>query len=442
MKSLSLTVRIWLAISMVSLLLYLTVLIIMPSLIRGFFTDNMMEPPPPEPFKNQVEPLNERGFHIRSFILLEDGSTLPSQARQSLQPSFLQEIKQKAETQELSKKLYESKNGPIAIRYVITKDMAYERPMYQVMFLRKPEEDRFVKDFLFNFMLYVGLALVASWFVSLFIVRYLTRPLTLMEQHVKRIANRNWHEPLDIKRNDEIGNLAMSIDSMRKQLIKQDETQQTMLQNISHELKTPVMVIRSYAQAIQDGVYPKGDLNGSIEVIDEEGARLEKLIKQLLYLTRLDYLSNKNSLQKEVQLKKLIEKIVQRLSLQRPEISLRLNLQEISIMGDEDTLQVMIENLLDNHLRYAKSLVEINLWSSSDKKEVMLTLWNDSSRIEPHILQEILKPFQKGHEGKHGLGLTIVRRILKLYNGEISLRNEKDGVLSIVTMNIVDSTPY
>ncbi|MEG6521836.1 sensor histidine kinase [Desulfotomaculum sp. 1211_IL3151] len=436
MKNLSLTVKIWLAISVVSLSLYLVVLIFTPHLIRSFFNDKMLEPVPPrEPPRSQVEPLNDRGFHIRSFIMLGDGTTLPLQAKQAFQQSFLQEIKQNAESQLLSKELYESRNGQIAIRYVIIKDMAYERPLYQVMFLRKPEEDRFVKEFLFNLMLYVGLALVASWFVSLFIVRYLTRPLTLMEQHVKRIANRNWHEPLAIKRNDEIGQLAASIDTMRQQLIQQDETQQTMLQNISHELKTPVMVIRSYAQAMKDGIYPKGDPNGSIEVIDEEGARLEKLIKQLLYLTRLDYLSNRKPMQEEVQFDKLIEKSVQRLSLQRPDITLQLDLQEGTVMGDAETLRAMVENLFDNHLRYAKSRIEINLRFNRNH-EVMLTLWNDGSQIEPHILQGIFKPFQKGHEGKYGLGLTIVQRILKLHQGEIVLTNERDGVLSVVKMKV------
>ncbi|AEF93280.1 integral membrane sensor signal transduction histidine kinase [Desulfotomaculum nigrificans CO-1-SRB] len=436
MRNLSLTVKIWLAISLVSLLLYLFVLIVTPFLIRNFFTNNMLEQPS-GPLKNKVEELvNDRGFHIRSFILLDDGTTLPSKARQAFQPSFLNEIKRNAESQQQSNKLYESKNGQTPIRYVIVKDLAYGRPLYQIMFLRKPEEDRFVREFLFNIMLFVGLALVVSWFVSLLIVRYLTRPLTIMEQHVKRIANRNWHEPLDIKRNDEIGKLANSIDSMRQQLIQQDETQQSMLQNISHELKTPVMVIRSYAQAIQDGVYPKGDLNGSIEVIDEEGERLEKLIKQLLYLTRLDYLATKNQQQDEVQLDKLIEKTVQCLHLQRPAITLQLNLQPVTVMGDEETLRVMIENLFDNHLRYARSQIKINLAVNSEKTEAALSFWNDGAQIAPQILNEVFKPFQKGREGKYGLGLTIVQRILKMYHGDIVLKNERDGVSSIVKMHL------
>lgn len=434
MKNMSLKVKIWLAFSALSLLLYLVVLFIMPTLLRNFFTDNMMGPSRDRPPKEMAEPLTDRGFHIRSFILLEDGTTLPAGAQQAFQRTFVNEIKQNAENQRSLKKHYESNTGHVPIRYVIEKGVAYERPFYQIMFLRKPEEDRFVRDLFFNFMLYMGLALVASWFVALLLVRYLTRPLTIMEQHVKRIANRNWHEPLDIKRNDEIGQLAGSIDTMRQQLIQQDETQQSMLQNISHELKTPVMVIRSYAQAMQDGVYPKGDLNGSIQVIDEEGERLEKLIKQLLYLTRLDYLATQRQTREPVALDQLVDKTTQRLNVQRPEINYQLDLQPVTLQGDQETLRTMIENLLDNHLRYAASRLQITLTVDQEQNQALLRFWNDGSQVEPRLLSEIFKPFQKGREGKFGLGLAIVQRILKLYRGEMALQNEGDGVATTIKL--------
>lgn len=62
------------------------------------------------------------------------------------------------------------------------------------------------------------------------------------------------------------------------------------------------------------------------------------------------------------------------------------------------------------------------------KKGVILRFWNDGSRIEPHILDQLFQPFHKGREGKFGLGLTIVQRIVKMYQGEISLKNERGGV--------------
>ncbi|MDQ0285107.1 two-component system sensor histidine kinase CssS [Desulfofundulus luciae] len=451
MKKISLTVKMWLALSLVSLLVYVIVILIMPFLIRNFFTVSMMGPQaPPErpPEKNarggNIAPgpspgpsvLGRPDFRIRDFIVLADGTTIPAEVKQMFSSSFIQEILQNAVSQQTSTHLYEYDRGQEKIRYVIRKEQAYGRPLYRVALIRKSEEDRFIKTLLFNFMVFTGIALIISWFASLFIARYLTRPLIQMEKHVKRIAGRNWHEPLDVKRGDEIGRLARSIEIMRRQLVRQDEMQQSMLQNISHELKTPVMVIRSYAQAIQDGVYPKGDLAGSIQVIDEEGARLEKLVKQLLYLTRLDYLATRERVQKEVKLNTLVENIVQRLCPQRPEISCQLDLQPVSISGDEEVLRVMIENLLENHLRYAVSRLEISLGLSDEKTEMVLSFWNDGSRIEPHILDQLFQPFHKGREGKFGLGLTIVQRIVKMYRGEINLKNERGGVSSTVKIPI------
>ena len=440
MKNLSLTVKIWLVFSLVSLLLYIIVLLIIPSLIRGFFIDTLMEPSVQKRHitEEQLPTLpNVRGF-IRGFIMLEDGTTIPSQGRQALPDVLLGEIMQKAEFQQASRQLYTSKNDSAELRYVIRKDMAYGHTLYQVTFMKKSDEEQFVKNLFFKTMLYAGIVLVISWFASLLMVRYLTRPLIKMEQHVKAIAERNWHEPLDVKQDDEIGRLARSIETMRQQLVRQDEAQQSMLQNISHELKTPVMVIRSYAQAIQDGVYPKGDISGSIQVIDEEGERMEKLVKQLLFLTRLDYLATQAPVQEEIYLNKLVEKIAQRMDIQRPEITWQLNLQSVAIEGDEDTLRSMIENLLDNHLRHAAARLEITLHVNNEKAESVLYIWNDGSKIEPHVINQIYQPFQKGRKGMFGLGLTIVQRILKLYHGRISINNEKDGVASTIRIPLKD----
>ncbi|RYD03369.1 hypothetical protein N752_20145 [Desulforamulus aquiferis] len=86
----------------------------------------------------------------------------------------------------------------------------------------------------------------------------------------------------------------------------------------------------------------------------------------------------------------------------------------------------MIENVLDNHLRYAKTTMVIRL--TKDIGSVNLYFWNDGVEIEPHTLEQIFSPFNKGREGKTGLGLAIVQRILKINRGTIELNNENNGV--------------
>src|SRR5690606_11696213 len=95
---------------------------------------------------------------------------------------------------------------------------------------------------------------ILSWIPAALLSKYLSNPLVALEKKVKKLANYEWNEPIDVDREDEIGRLGKSIEQLRNQLIYQAEMQKSFLQNISHELKTPVMVIRSFAQAIRDGI--------------------------------------------------------------------------------------------------------------------------------------------------------------------------------------------
>ncbi|MDO7786665.1 sensor histidine kinase, partial [Desulforamulus aquiferis] len=112
----SLTVKIWLAFSLVSLSIFLVVMIMTPLLIREYFTDALMEPATP-PQRNVMETTFSRGFHIRSFILLEDGTTIPSNARNAFPPTLLNEMKQNIIAQKSNRQMYESVTGQGNIRY-------------------------------------------------------------------------------------------------------------------------------------------------------------------------------------------------------------------------------------------------------------------------------------------------------------------------------------
>lgn len=443
-RSLPLQWKIWLAISSVSLFLYIAALFLMPAMVRGFFSALLLQPHPPPPRVPAAESLppyaSIQGLRLRGFTLLDDGATLPPAAQLALTPQLLQEIRRNAELQQVPYQLYESRTGQDerqAIRYAVRREVVYGRNIYQISFLRRAEEEQLVSTLLLNFMLYAGIALLVSWFVSLLIVRHLTRPLVQMESHVRRIAERDWHEPLTLERGDEMGRLAASIEAMRRQLVEQDAAQQSMLQNISHELKTPVMIIRSYVQAISDGIFPRGDLAGSLQVIEQEGQRLEKLVGQLLYLTRLDYLAGAGAARvvEQVKLGRMVEELQAHYRLQRPEISWLVELAPLDVPGDPDALRVLLENLLDNHLRHAATRLEVHLragLSPEGRPGAILTVWNDGSRLGEQEQGQLFAPFQKGRRGRSGLGLTICRRVAELHGGTIDLTNHRDGVLSTV----------
>lgn len=266
-----------------------------------------------------------------------------------------------------------------------------------------------------------------SWIPAIGLSKYLSSPLVNLEKRVEKLASHEWNEPVELHRQDEIGKLGESIEQLRNQLIYQDEMQQSFLQHVSHELKTPVMVIRSYSQAIRDGIYPKGNLDCSIQVIDEEAERLEKRVRNLLYMTKLDYLSN-HEISKEVfPMDHLIKDVVERLSWNRPELDWHLDLSPISINGDMEQWRVVLENLLDNQIRYANSQIRISL-SKQENNLALLNIWNDGPNIEPGIIDSIFNKFNKGYNGEFGLGLAIVYRIVSLHDAKVWAKNEEKGV--------------
>ncbi|HNR79985.1 MAG TPA: HAMP domain-containing sensor histidine kinase, partial [Mesotoga infera] len=211
---------------------------------------------------------------------------------------------------------------------------------------------------------------------------------------------------------------------------------QAMLQFISHELKTPVMVIRSYAQAIKDGIYPGGDLDSAIDVIDKEIQRMDMRVKDLLFITRLEYLSRHNLQLEKIELSELIESVAGRFYYQRGDIEWDLRLEKIQASVNEEQFSIVIENILTNQLRYARQKIEIVLKTIQKDSKILITFKNDGEAIEEKRFQQLFKPFNKGARGEHGLGLNIVKRIIELHNGRVWIENEEDGVSTHIELPV------
>ena len=200
--------------------------------------------------------------------------------------------------------------------------------MYMISYMTNDYIDE-LTDTLFDRMLWViGIALLFAWIPAYFLARFLTRPLIRLQSHVQEYAQRSLDEPVSVQRGDEIGRLAQSIEQMRVQLRQHDETQQSVLQHVSHELKTPVMVIRSYAQSMEDGMIGEAQLKDAFTVIDREAQRLQKRIHELLYMTKLDYLAKHKVNVQTVRLHELVEAVAERMRWLKPEINWQFHLSE------------------------------------------------------------------------------------------------------------------
>lgn len=261
--------------------------------------------------------------------------------------------------------------------------------------------------------------------ISKAVASYIAKPLRELEAYTVRIAKKNWTAPIQSDSEDEIGRLIVSMNDMQKELKHADEEEKMFLQSISHDLKTPVMVIMSHAEAIIDGVYIES-VEKTAEIIKEEAVVLERKIKQLLYLNTLDYSLENNLEKEEVDLRKVVMHIVNRFEIINSKIEWDLELEDITIISNEEKLKVAIENILENGLRYAESKIVVTL--KQEGEFAILDLYNDGPNIKPQHIDHIFKNFYKDKTGNFGLGLAITKKIIDFFKGDIVAVNREKGV--------------
>ncbi|MGO4270758.1 HAMP domain-containing protein [Paenibacillus sp. TAF58] len=378
------------------------------------------------------------GPEIQHFMISGTASNQTWATSAAISEPFMQAMEHDAFAQQLPVEKYMRNIENKSIFYVIRKEGDLAKPNFIVSYAWGNYRNDLVMTMFGRLMLLMVGLIVISWLPCLGIARYFTRPLVQMERHVGRMAERDWHEPITTSRKDEIGRLAKAIESMRQRLVRQDRAQQFFLQHTSHELKTPVMVIRSYAQSIQDGVYPKGTLNESVGVIMKEGERLEKRIRDLLLLNKLNYLTAREKPFQPFEINAVIEDVAERLRYRRPEIKWEMDLApHTTLIGDQEQWKIALENMLDNQLRYAKSCIRILVKSqllenvNATKGQPSLSelcISNDGPLLDQAIADSLFEPFRSGGDGQFGLGLAIVKQIMDHHGMMVRAANQQDGV--------------
>ena len=258
----------------------------------------------------------------------------------------------------------------------------------------------------------------------------LIRPLNLIRNYIKKIKDGEKAE-LVIKRNDEIGEVAEAVVTMNNELVGQEKIREEMIQNISHDLKTPIATIKSYSESIKDGVYPYDTLEKSVDVIIEHANRLEKKVYSLITYNKIGYLQD-TSVGDNLLMYPVIEKAILSCQVLRNDIKIDTSEveQDVYFHGDEEAWRTVVENLLDNALRYAKTKIVIILSNN------LLEIYNDGELMSKDRIEKLFKPYEKGNKGNFGLGLSIVKRVCETYDYNVLGENKTDGVTFRIYRNL------
>ncbi|MBP3300208.1 MAG: HAMP domain-containing histidine kinase [Clostridia bacterium] len=316
--------------------------------------------------------------------------------------------------------------------YAVSIQQVYNASTNQVLgyviLFTSPESYGMQSSLLTLYLLSLVVASVLAIAIALLFSTTLTKNLRRLKVRADRVANRQFeNDTPPVVSNDEVGDLARSIDRMAQSLSEHDARQKKFLQNASHELRTPLMSIRGYVEGMKDGVFTDTQEVG--DQVLEQVSRLEKLTGELIYLSKLET-ADEVFMKNYVSVKDLLEEAVSRVSGFRGLDGVTLEYGKVAdatVFVDADAMATAITNLLSNAFRFAKQ--SIVLAADVQNGTVTISVTDDGPGIAPDDVDHIFDRFYKGRQGKYGLGLSIVNAIAVGHDGVAHAYNRsgKDG---------------
>lgn len=283
-------------------------------------------------------------------------------------------------------------------------------------------------------------------FVLLFagkqLVRHITGPLKEMEKVAYHMSQGNYEAQIPVRTNDEIGKLAKAFNVMAKAVAEEDMRKREFLANVSHELRTPLSYVKGYSEAILQGlVKTKEEQRKHVQLIHREAGRMERLVRDLLDLAQLE--GNSVPLQKvPLAFAQVIEDTVAKYEpfLRKKQITLDVKLDhDIILEGDADRLEQVVQNLLDNAVRYTPTAGKIKIQLRKvDAANCQLIIRDSGKGVPKEKLAFLGQRFFRVNqartrkEGGTGLGLAIVKQIISLHDGTISFFSEEGKGMEVV----------
>jgi len=263
-----------------------------------------------------------------------------------------------------------------------------------------------------------------GWYLS----RRITRPVLALSRAADELAKGRYDVAVpDVKAHDEIGALARSFHRMARRLEEADELERNFLLTVSHELRTPLTAILGHVEALREGVASDpAAQRASLDVVAAQGARLERLVGDILDLAKLNA-RRFTLLHEEVDMAGLVEQAYSAFTeeARRREIDYRREIRDQPVLvSDGDRLLQIISNLLENAFRWTPDGGRIELGMNGADGRVEVAVSDSGPGIDTEARDRIFRPFWTRDGRGTGLGLAIARELALALGGDIALESE------------------
>lgn len=279
--------------------------------------------------------------------------------------------------------------------------------------------------------------------ISLTFSKQFSRPLKNVSDVSVELSKGNYLSRSDINSNIlEIKNLIESINMLGEKLQHQDLLRKRLVSDISHEIRTPLNVLQNNLEAMIDGVLPV--TNDRLNSLDEEVIRFEKLLDNLNSLKQFEEEDIKLNL-KAILLDELVTDICDDFRMIAKEKNINIYLdsekKKIMILGDINKLKQVFVNLLSNAVKFNKEGGSVWVKLNEEKDKAIVQIIDNGIGIKKEDIPYVFERLYRGDKSRNmtqgnGIGLTIVKKILKLHSAEIEVESQENlGTTFTITFN-------
>ncbi|MDD5901352.1 MAG: HAMP domain-containing sensor histidine kinase [Lachnospiraceae bacterium] len=310
-----------------------------------------------------------------------------------------------------------------------------------------------------KFLLYAGLvsAIVISG-IMYFVSRRFTRPILKLADISKKMSELNFDVKYESKSRDEIGELGTSINALSEKLEKTiselksannelqidierktqaDEVRKEFLSNVTHELKTPIALIQGYAEGLKDNISESAqDREFYCDVIIDEAAKMNTMVKKLLTLNHLEYGTTQVEFSR-FELTAVIRAVLNSTEIlaKQKDVTVRFEEREpVYVWADEYMVEEVLTNYISNAFHHVEGAKIIEIQVIRRGNLVRVAVFNTGAPIPEEELENIWVKFYKVDKartreyGGSGIGLSIVKAIMEAHNREYGVKNHASGV--------------
>lgn len=340
-------------------------------------------------------------------------------------------------------------NGYYDDQYLLTAvPILYEKEVIGTVVMHSPYP-KLEKEinYIYQITLISLLVLLAITFFSTYIFsRNITRTLEDLSNSAKEIANGDFTSRVTIQGEGEITELSKSMNHMATELEKLEDMRKDFIANISHDFRSPLTSIKGFIQAMLDGTIPVERQDKYLNIVLDETDRLTKLTNDILLLTKME----NNTIQADMQkfdlhsvIRKILLQFEQKIIDKKIDFTLLIDRHELYVHGDMNQIQRIITNIVDNAIKFCSPSDTIIVETSIIKGKVEISIKDSGPGISEEDIKYIWDRFHKADRSRGkdkkgiGLGLSIVREIIKAHGEEINVYSQEGkGTTFVFTLSL------